>query len=221
MTRWTCITALGLAVAACGGERLPDPKILAIEPAQMLASESLNVRVVVDMVLPFRADYPAGVTTVDSQVGVLFGGLTLSSPRYDGTGVLSVFVPSVFTPSPYDVSIQLSDGRFASVPGGFRVLTGLWPTFYVFDPIPAQKSGEPFVITVKGGGSNYTFFHGTVALSATNATITPSSTGSFQNGVYTGLVTATLTGTTTQNVTITATDLQGTTGTSSSFQLRP
>lgn len=220
MSRWTCMAALGLA-AACGGERLPDPKILAIEPAQMMASESLNVRVVVDMVLPFRADYPGGVATVDPQVGVLFGGLTLPSPRYDGTGVLSVFVPSVFAPSPYDVTLQLSDGRFATLPGGFRVQPGLWPPAYVFDPIPEQRSGTPFVVTVKAGGSTYALFHGTVTLGAINATVTPTATGSFQNGVYTGVVTATLNGSTAQTVTLTATDLGGHTGSSSPFQLRP
>lgn len=221
MSRWTCIAALGLAAAGCGGERLPDPKILAVEPAQMMASESLEVRVFVDMVLPFRADYRTGTATVDPQVGVLFGGATLPSPRYAGTGVLSVFVQSIFPPSPYDVALQLGDGRFAVLPGGFQVQPGLWPTAYVFDPIPEQRSGVPFVVTVRAGGSNFALFHGTVTLGAINATLSPTTTGSFQNGVYTGVVTATLNGPGTQTVTLTATALDGHTGSSSTFQLRP
>jgi hypothetical protein len=221
MSRWTCIAALGLTAAACGGERLPDPKLLALEPAQMMASESMNVRVMVEMVLLFRADYGAGAVEVDPQVGVLFGGRTLPSPRYDGTGVLSVFVPSVFPPSSYDVTLQLGDGRFAVLTSGFRVQPGLWPTAYVFDPIPEQRSGVPFVVTVKAGGSNYALFHGTVKLGAINASISPEPTGSFQNGVYTGVVTATLSGATAQTVTLTATDLEGHAGSSSPFQLRP
>jgi hypothetical protein len=222
MSRWACLAALGVAAAGCGEEQLPAPKILAVEPSGMVASDSLTATLTLDMVLPFTVDYPGGRGAADAQVGILFGGLSLPSPRYDGQGVVSVFVPSMFQPSSYDVTVQLGDGRFATLPGGFTVQTGFWPLGYVFDPIGDQRSGVAFAVTVRAfGGGYYNTFKGTVSVTGTNASISPEQTGSFDKGVFTGVVVATLSGDTAKSVTLTARDAAGTSGTSSPFQLLP
>jgi hypothetical protein len=77
---------------------------------------------------------------------------------------------------------------------------------FVVNTVGAQTAGAPFSLTVTAVdayGNTVSSYTGTNTLSVSTGTISPTSTGAFSNGVWTGMVTVTTAG---SGVTITATD---------------
>jgi hypothetical protein len=77
---------------------------------------------------------------------------------------------------------------------------------FVFNTVGAQTAGASFSLTVTAVdayGNTVSSYTGTNTLSVSTGTISPTSTGAFSNGVWTGMVTVTAAG---SGVTITATD---------------
>ena len=92
---------------------------------------------------------------------------------------------------------------------------------FVFDTISSpQTAGTPFTVTITAQdehGNTTTTFTGTVALTDTTKTITPTTSGNFMDGVWSGQVTISKAQ---AGVTITATD-DGKTETSNAFDVKP
>jgi hypothetical protein len=89
---------------------------------------------------------------------------------------------------------------------------------FIFNSIPSQIAGSPFVVTVTAVdslGNTFSGYTGTPTLTYSGGTITPASaTGGFSNGVWAGLVTVTTAG---SNKAIGINDGSGHVGTSNSF----
>ena len=91
---------------------------------------------------------------------------------------------------------------------------------FVFSSVGTQTAGTSFSITITAEnayGNTITNYTGTNTLSVSTGTISPTSTGAFSNGVWTGTVTVTDAG---SGVTI-STSGSGMTGTSGSFTVNP
>jgi hypothetical protein len=93
---------------------------------------------------------------------------------------------------------------------------------FVFDTVGLQVAGTPFSVTITAldaSGNTLTTYSGTPTLSYSAGSISPSSaTGGFSNGVWTGMVTVTVAG---SSVTLGVTDDSAHTGTSNTFTVNP
>ena len=68
---------------------------------------------------------------------------------------------------------------------------GIWLTSYSIDPIPTETSGVPFGVTIRANGAVDGGFGGTVSLTVPGATVSPSTSGPFQNGLRVEVITVT------------------------------
>lgn len=221
LTRSLLTGALLAVAAGCEPGYLPDPRVLSVSPEQMLASEAITLEVTAELVLPFYIDYDSLYGDADTRVSVLLGELSPLRTRALAHGMISVFIPSGLPPATYDVSIRLADGRTGTLPGGFTVLPGLWPSGYTIDPINDQRSGQQFPITIRAQGTNAPSFNGTVTVSCDLAGLPRKETGRFQQGVRSEPVALTLEGGGSRNVSLTVTDAAGNSATSNTFRLLP
>ena len=209
---------IAAALCACGPASLPNPTIVAIEPAEMVASDGAFVTVTVEAVLPFQVAYGTRTGKLDPGLTITFGGLPLGPAQYENEGKLSVPVPTVFNPGTYDVTVRLSDGREATAPQAFTVKPGLWPDGYTIDPIGAQRREQPFAVTIRATGANAAGFHGNVDLSVDLYQVSPRTSGNFAAGVRVQQVTMTQVNKP-QAVILTVTDQQGHKGASNPFDV--
>lgn len=211
--------ALALMLAGgCGPQALPLPEVLSITPASVLASDSAEVTVKVLAVLPTHADYGEESLEVNTAVTLQVGPVRLGSGRYEKQGALGGVLPSVFEPGAYDVILTLADGRTASLKSGFSVRAGAWPAGYSFDEIPDQRANRPFGVTLRAAGANGSAFHGNVNLQGDRLDVSPALTGAFEAGVRVEMVT--LTGGKGGPVTLTASDAEGHSSPSNTFQVK-
>ncbi|NOY79003.1 MAG: hypothetical protein GXO76_14165 [Calditrichaeota bacterium] len=133
-----------------------------------------------------------------------------------GTKTVSVTINTANT----DIQITADDGSgHTGTSNTFNVNPGPVASFAI-SAISSQAAGEPFTITVTAKdaqGNTATSFAGTVDISDGTNTISPATSGSFSNGLWSGSVT--ITGTQTGN-TITVTNSAGAeTGTSNAFDV--
>jgi len=142
---------------------------------------------------------------------------TTTSSFSSGTLTQNVTINTANT----DIQITADDGSgHTGTSNSFNVNPGPVASFTI-SPVSSQAAGEPFTITVTAKdaqGNTATSFLGTVDISDGTGTISPTTSGSFSSGVWSGSVT--ITGTQTGN-TITVTNSAGTgeTGTSNAFDI--
>ncbi len=143
------------------------------------------------------------------------------SPAVTGSftaGVLTNFNVTINTANT-DIQITADDGSHTGTSNAFNVNPGPVASFSI-SSISTQAAGEPFTLTVTAEdaqGNTATSFAGTVDISDGTGTISPTTSGSFSNGIWSGSVT--ITGTQTGN-TITVTNAAGTeSGTSNTFDV--
>jgi hypothetical protein len=182
--------ALLLTLSACGDGALPPPRILSIDPSEMVACEGATVTVSVDAILPTNFDYAQSAATANPDVSLRIGAVPVGSGRYAPGGLLMAAVPPVLSPGTYDVGLRLSDGRPEAVLwGGFAVRANPYPDSYLLDFVPDQTQGQPFPITLRAVGSNAPIYNCAVALTSDHGAISPRVSGNFQLGVRTERVT--------------------------------
>jgi hypothetical protein len=191
VTRSSWLAALAAAVLGCNGGTLPPPGIVSVQPATRAASASGDVTVVLDAVLPTVANYGANAAIIDDTMTLRIGTRPFGPPRWSDGGVISDFLPSVLPEGQYDITLELGDGRTATAQGAFTVTPGDWPNSYGIDPVPSETSGVPFGVTIRANGAVDGGFGGTVFLAVPGATVTPSISGPFQNGVRVEVITVT------------------------------
>jgi hypothetical protein len=191
VTRSSWLAGLASVVLGCNGGTLPPPGIVSVQPATRAASASGDVTVVLDAVLPTVANYGANSAAIDDTMTLRIGTRPFGPTRWTDGGVVSDFLPSVLPEGQYDVTLELGDGRLATAEGAFTVTPGDWPSSYSIDPIPGETSGVPFGVTLRANGPAAGGFGGTVSLAVPGATVTPSISGPFQNGVRVEVITVT------------------------------
>ena len=149
---------------------------------------------------------------------VHLGTQELGDGRAPKDGIFRLEVPTVFEPGRYDVRVTLEDGREATLKDGFTVTGGSWPDGYAIDPIGPQHPFVPFTITVRAQGPNAESFRGNVRIEAPpGATVGPTLSGAFVNGVLTQQVV--MTSTRSQELLIVS-DVAGHRATSNTFALQ-
>ncbi len=92
------------------------------------------------------------------------------------------------------ITVQRSGGSESGTSNSFNVISSAVDHFDIATISSPQTAGVPFIITItaKDGQNNtVTSFTGTGTLSDESGTLTPSTTGSFSNGVWSGDVTIT------------------------------
>ncbi len=188
-TRCFPLASILALAAGCGSASLPDPKILSIIPANMVACEGTTVTVSVEAVLPTHLDYNKSEATAVPDLNLRIGPISIGY-QYAPGGILTGAVPPLLAPGPYDVGLQFWDGRPEAVLAqGFTVTPSPSPAGYSIDFIPDQMRNVPFPISISAQGPNAPLFECSVGLSASVGTITPVATGRFQRGLRTQLVT--------------------------------
>lgn len=218
MTRSAWLVVVAGAVVGCHSEPLPPPTVVSVEPAQRAASASGQVTVVLDAVLPTVADYGANSASVDDRMTLRIGTRVFGPAHWTDGGVVSDFLPSVLPDGRYDVSLELGDGRTATATDAFTVTPGEWPVSYSIDTIPDETSGVPFGVTIRANGPVDGGFRGTVSLDILGATVSPSISGPFQNGLRVEVITVTVTHPGSHQLVVT--DLVSHSGISAPFQVR-
>jgi hypothetical protein len=205
LRRWICCAALGLA--ACTSESdLGAPRIVSVTPAQMLSSESTRVEVDIDAQLPVTVELDPPSANVQAGLSLKIGQLEISRGTYEAGGLIRTNVPSVLIPGTYDVVLELEDGRTASLPQGFTVRPGTFPTAYALDAIGDQQRGVPFDVVIQAQGPASATFRGNLTLTANQGSVSPTVTSAFRNGRLTQQVTVSTAGT---GVVLTFTDAEG------------
>jgi hypothetical protein len=195
---------------------------------QSLAPGQLSSAIVVERETPTGGGYflAAGIT-VQLTTSSSGGKFEDSS----GTVITSITIPILgdTTASFYYVdtstgtsTLTASSGGYASGTTQFTIYAAAFSGFKVTASgggnIGTQATGTPFSITVTAidqKGNTFSGSIGTVTLSASSGTgtISPTTTGTFTNGVWTGPVTLTAAG----SISITATSSLGPTGQSNTF----
>jgi hypothetical protein len=212
---------LWLLLTACSGATLPPPTVVSVNPPQRQASSSGPVTVTIDAVLPTLVDYGTGAATVDDGVSVKIGPRTFGPSRWVDAGVVTEFLPSVLPEGSYDVTVQLGDGRLTTARDAFRLTAGDWPTGFIIELIPTQRSGVPFGVNIQAQGTSDGGWDGTVtlAVSGPGAHITPTISGPFVAGLRVEVITVTV-DQPPQDVSLVVTDLKGHRGDSQPFHVR-
>lgn len=254
--------ATGALLVGCAPSALPEPTIVSVEPAQVEAHTSAELRIRYDALLPLTVDYSRETApSAMNAMKVYIGEQLAPIQRFERPSTVIVSVPDDVPEGEHEVRLVLSDGREAkrpqhlvvgpsasamfpgedggtksdggtSVPGrpgdlgadggtegdsdgGARELFGI--SGYQFDSIGEQVRDTPFVITLRAQGSAAATFDGTVSLSVSKGTITPTTAGPFKDGV----VEVTVSVDHPSSLFITAEDAHGVTGSSNEFQVRP
>ncbi len=188
ITRSPLASILALA-AACGSASLPDPKILSVTPANMVACKGAAVTVAVEAVLPTHLDYNKSEATVVPDFDLRIGPISIGS-QYLRDGILMATVPPLLAPGVYDVGLRFWDGRPEAVLArAFTVTPNPSLAGFSIDSVPVQTRNVPFLITIRALGPNAPVFECSAGLSTNRGTITPVATGRFQQGLRTELVT--------------------------------
>lgn len=182
--------------------------------------------------LPYTSDYVENVTSLTispSSVTVKAGqNVTFTTTAHDKYGNAWTVEPLYILDSAEYISSRFigyyADTYFvAAVYGGqtaystVTVTPGDLTRYAVFVPSNA-KPNEAFavrVVALDHYGNVVTDFDGSVTLSISDSSISPTSTGAFTDGIWRGNVTISQAGT----YTLTATDSDGNNGTSSSFTI--
>jgi hypothetical protein len=195
--------------------------VVSVEPSQRPASSSGSVTVTLDAILPTVVDYGAGSATVGDALSLKIGGRPFGPTRWVDAGVVTDFLPSVLPEGRYDVTVQLGDGRLATATDAFRVTTGFWPTGYIIDTIPSQRSGVPFGVTIRAQGAPDGGYGGTVSLAVfpSGAEVSPTISGPFAAGLRVEVITVTV-DSPPGDFQLVVSDLAGHTGTSLPFHVR-
>lgn len=205
-------------LALCGCRDFPDPRIVSVEPAKMIASETTSLAISAELPLPTTIDYAEAASEVDTRATLRIGDQELGSGQTPTDGVFRMDVPTLFAPGQYDVTLTLGDGREAVVANGFTVEPGAWPEGYTIDPVGPQQRFVPFNITVRATGANAAIFRGNVRLSVpAGASIGPALSGTFVDGVLTQQV---VVSSTRAQELIIVTDVAGNRATSNEFTLQ-
>jgi hypothetical protein len=211
------LAALGLLLG-CGSTPLPAPTIDGIQPSTMVASQPTPVAVQVDAQLPFTVDFGQGTIAVDARMQVTIGPQELGSGSYPPDGLVQGTLATLLPTGTYNVSVLLGDGRSAVRQAAFTVTPGTWPAGYSFEPIPPQRSGVPFTITLHAVPPNAATFGGNVGLDVTGgASLAPSVSGAFSAGGRVERVTVTGSG----QLVLVASDIVGNSGQSAPFNVAP
>lgn len=216
--RWLTLSGSLLHFAACGGEPPEAPRILAYVPDRLVEGSGGSITLETEGVPPLVVDYGASRVEVPERVELFLGDLALEGERRpEDPDHVVVAIPSALPIGDYPLRLRFEDGRQTRAAGSFRVSPSPVPIGYTFDPIAAQERGVPFEITLRAQGSAAADFDGTVQLSASKGSISPSVTGPFENGVRVETVTVTPVA---DELTITASDDAGHSGTSNAFSTR-
>lgn len=133
------------------------------------------------------------VTSFNSTVGLTddTGTLTPSTSGALSSGTTTETV--TITQSGVDIQITAQGGGSSGQSNAFTVNPGSLASFTI-DPISDQATNEPFPITVTAIDANnntVTSFTGTVVISDLTTTISPTASGNFSSGRWTGNVTIT------------------------------
>lgn len=208
-------------------------------PIDVLDNETTQLTVTPPATLTEGGDPGIGTVRISGQRSVDTVVMIASSDTTEATVPINVTIPAGqvsvnFQVFPMEDSIQdgLQSVTLTASTAGFTDGTGSVdvrdddPASFEFAGIASpQIRNVPFAITVtaKDGTDNVlTGFHGTVNLSAISAggalSVTPGTSASFVNGVWTGSVSLGGTGI---GVTLTATGTDGATGTSDAFDVNP
>ncbi len=161
--------------------------------------------------------------TVTSYTGTNTLSVSTGTISPTSTGVFSsgVWTGSVkVTGAGSGVRLSTSGSGKSGTSGSFTVNPGVLDHFTFSTISGSQTAGTPFSITVNAedtSGNTVTSYSGSPTLSVSTGTISPTSTGVFSSGVWTGNVTMTAAG---SGVTITVTD-GAHSGTSNSFTVNP
>lgn len=210
------LLVVALLAFGCGEGPLPAPKVLSISPNTAPASDVTSVTVQVDGVLPTSVSYDHSTASVQRDVKLEVGMLTIGSGQWVPGGRLTGVIPSLLAPGSYDVRVSFADGRAGTLPNGFSVTPGNWPSGYTVDPIATQTAGVPFSITVHALGVNGATFNGTVNLGTSKGNVKPALSDPFTNGLLTQTVTIPepISG-----LVLEVSDQQGTSGASNTFDV--
>ncbi len=213
-TAFLSVIALALGCA----QPLPEPVIHSVQPAEFEEGQAPLLQIDFDATLPFSVDYDQGTATIQAELSVLIGEtpLELEGPLVDGR--VSGVAPFGLTPGTYDVTVILADGRRGTLVGGLQVLPGQFPERFAIDPLPEQKRGQPFDVTIRAEGPQAAQFNGVVRLSVSKGSISPEFTGAFVAGVRTERVTIDAPA---SEIVLTVEDAAGHSGTSAPFRVRP
>ncbi len=206
-------------LAACGATALPDPRILSVAPAGMVACEGTTVNVAIEAVLPTHLDYNRSQATAELDLKLRIGPMAVGSGKYANGGILTAVVPPLLAPGLYDVGLQFWDRLAEAVlPGAFTVRQNPSLMGYAMDPIPDQQRNVPFWITIHAVGQDAPLFKCSVSLSSNAGLIAPTATGPFQQGVRREQVMLSVVS---AGATITVSDANGRVGTSNMFAVFP
>jgi hypothetical protein len=199
-------------------DALPPVSIASVTPTGMVASQPTQVSVQVDAVLGFQVDYGQSSVSADSRMQVLVGRVELGTGNYPPDGLVRGVVPTVLPAGTYNVTVQMGDGRAATLRNAFTVDGGSWPAAYSIDPISDQHANVTFSVTLRAVGPQASRFAGNVLLSLLgDGTVTPNISGAFSSGVLTENVTITGTG----EFTLLASDINDGNGQSAPFTVGP
>lgn len=116
----------GALLGACEPASMPQPSILAVEPAEVVTGERVELRLHIDALLPGTMDYGRRSVSgepLSSVVQVWVGEQPAEVQRYEPGGILVVLVPAGVAEGAHDVRLVLSDGREAVRPQALVVMS--------------------------------------------------------------------------------------------------
>jgi hypothetical protein len=214
LTSWTDATAV---IAITDNE---DRNLALTLPATLIESSSVSGSVAITGTLPTALS----VTLDSSHSARLVAPQTVTIPAGATSATFILNAPdNTLADGSTNVTLTASASEFTGAAGTVSVLDNDVHHFTISNLAAAQIKSVPFAITISARDPNgilVTSFTGTTALSATGQSgptvLTPSTTGSFSNGAWTGNVTV---GNYDQNITISADDGQGHTGQSNPFDV--
>ena len=182
------------------------------------AGSPFNIRVTARDAFGNTATDFVGTVDITSTGSLTAGGGTTSSFL---AGVLASHIITISHTGSFTITATKTGGAESGTSNAFTVSAGALHHFAVAAIPSPQIAGAPFNITITAQDANNNtviLFAGTVGLTTTAGTITPSPSGTFASGVRTEAVTVTQSG---LARTITANDGAGHTGTSNTFDVNP
>ena len=158
------------------------PAILGVTPARIIQGTSPQVRMDLDAVFPFAADYGQEDLSIDTQVTATLGGFPLRGSGLVSDGDVVGFAPLQLPLGPHEARVELSDGRAAVLAAAVTVDVGPFPDSFAIDPVSDQTRGRPFTIVIHAVGARAIEFAGAVRISISRGTIVPDLSGPFSAG---------------------------------------
>lgn len=226
--------ALSLVLCACGSSsEQPLPSIVSVTPQSMAANEQILLTVDLEGTFPFKVDYASDSANLDNpaRLSIADQPFDIFQSEEQGKRLLAKVGPGL-PEGEHELRIDLSDGRQVTFAQHFLVTPGPGPdpdpdpdpepTYDIslsIDQIPTQIRLRPFSIRVRAAGEDADIFRGSVTLSVSRGSITPTTCGPFSAGTCS--VEITLDADSGADLTITAQDSGGHIATSNGFQLRP